>query len=280
MICFYHSVDFDGICSAALVKLKYPDCVLYPFNYYDEFPWEMAIEHKNVWMVDISLEPADDMKKLNGLCNVTWIDHHAKVIEKLVDYPIKGLQSTEKAACELVWNYTNESQVPLAVHWLSLYDTWKHEFDEEILNFQAGINALPTKDTDPNNTSFWSKLILLYDNEIIPQILALGKIISEFMAKQNLKNSLNAYEIKFEGYRALVLNSLSHSSFVFADKFNKDKHDLMLVYSNVQGKYWRISLYTNGKTDVGAIAVKFGGGGHVGAAGFKCITLPSDPITS
>ncbi len=39
MICFYHSADLDGACSAAIIKLKHPECVLAPINYGNDFPW-------------------------------------------------------------------------------------------------------------------------------------------------------------------------------------------------------------------------------------------------
>ena len=38
---------------------------------------------------------------------------------------------------------------------------------------------------------------------------------------------------------------------------------------------WYVSLYTSKEdVDVSKVALSFGGGGHKGAAGFKCDTLP------
>jgi len=36
---FYHNQDLDGYRSGAIVKYRFPDAVMYPINYGDEFPW-------------------------------------------------------------------------------------------------------------------------------------------------------------------------------------------------------------------------------------------------
>ena len=36
MKCFYHRIDFDGVCSAAIVKAKYPECELIGIDYGDD----------------------------------------------------------------------------------------------------------------------------------------------------------------------------------------------------------------------------------------------------
>jgi hypothetical protein len=60
VLCFYHSADFDGICSGAIVKQKHPDCYVYGINYGEDFPWDMLREDDIVIMCDFSL-PFDEM---------------------------------------------------------------------------------------------------------------------------------------------------------------------------------------------------------------------------
>ena len=50
----------------------------------------------------------------------------------------------------------------------------------------------------------------------------------------------------------------------------------MMITFSTNGKQWRVSLYQDGRPDVdcSVIAKKYGGGGHKGAAGFECVTLP------
>jgi len=59
MICFYHRVDFDGICSAAIFRKKFGDkCLYYGINYGDEFPLELALKNSDegIYFVDFSLK--------------------------------------------------------------------------------------------------------------------------------------------------------------------------------------------------------------------------------
>ncbi len=41
-LCVFHRADFDGVCSAAIVKKFVPDCELYGIDYGDPFPWDKA----------------------------------------------------------------------------------------------------------------------------------------------------------------------------------------------------------------------------------------------
>jgi hypothetical protein len=141
-ICFYHRADFDGVCSAAIVKKFVPDCELYGIDYGDPFPWDKAasrlgppettpggkvesdpdhpgvarvsdpglrwpIKRRQVYMVDFSLEP-DEMKRLNECCDLTWIDHHKSAIDSCEGLGIRGIRHSGLAACELCWTWFDQ----------------------------------------------------------------------------------------------------------------------------------------------------------------------------
>ena len=126
-ICFYHRADFDGVCSAAIVKKFVPDCELYGIDYGDPFPWDKVMDgpqvsaaeleagsglpRRRVYMVDFSLKP-DEMKRLNECCDLAWIDHHKSAIEAckaVLPADLPGLRLSSKAACELVWGWFEEN---------------------------------------------------------------------------------------------------------------------------------------------------------------------------
>jgi len=65
MKCFYHSADLDGHCSGAIVKLRHPNCEMWPIDYGDEFPWDKIRWNETIYMVDFSLEPFEDMITLH-----------------------------------------------------------------------------------------------------------------------------------------------------------------------------------------------------------------------
>ena len=110
MICFYHNADLDGKCSAAIVRKTYPNCRLYGINYGDRFPWSEIPENDNVFMVDYSLQPFDEMVRLSQKFNLTWIDHHKSAISdsqssKYSKFNANTVLDSNKAACQLTWEY-------------------------------------------------------------------------------------------------------------------------------------------------------------------------------
>ena len=87
-ICIYHSRDFDGWSSAAIVRTIWPEIELIGWDYDMELP-ELP-DSKNIIMVDISLVREED-KETNPMLfmielakrstQLVWIDHHKSAIE-------------------------------------------------------------------------------------------------------------------------------------------------------------------------------------------------------
>lgn len=76
-------------------------------------------------------------------------------------------------------------------------------------------------------------------------------------------------------YRCICLNTPLNSSQSFDGVYDPEKHDIMVAFTMVSSGRWRVSLYSDKSTiNCGDIAKVFGGGGHKGAAGFLCNTLP------
>lgn len=109
-LCVFHRADFDGVCSAAIVKKFVPDCELYGIDYGDPFPWDEVapVEAggmkalRRVYLVDFSLPP-DEMKRLNECCDLTWIDHHKSALDSNMGLEVLGYQTSALAGCELTW---------------------------------------------------------------------------------------------------------------------------------------------------------------------------------
>ena len=80
MKCFYHESDFDGQCSAAIVRYAFPDCQPMPITHGDSFPFDAIQTGETIYMVDFCL-PIDLMVRLSQLSEFIWIDHHKSAIE-------------------------------------------------------------------------------------------------------------------------------------------------------------------------------------------------------
>ena len=103
MKCFYHSADLDGHCSGAIIKRKYPECEMIGINYGQDFPWRSIEAKDQVFMVDFSLQPFTDMIRLQGMCNLTWVDHHQTAISdaRKHNFTPDGRLAIGMAGCEL-----------------------------------------------------------------------------------------------------------------------------------------------------------------------------------
>lgn len=78
--------------------------------------------------------------------------------------------------------------------------------------------------------------------------------------------------VGFEHLTAFALNAFGAGRTAFSDKLNEFDVCVAMIYN---GEKWVVSLYSvNPKIDVGDIAKAYGGGGHHGAAGFVCKSLP------
>jgi oligoribonuclease NrnB/cAMP/cGMP phosphodiesterase (DHH superfamily) len=270
MLIIYHKIDFDGQCSGAIVKHKYPDAELYGMNYSDPFPWHKLVIHEEVVMVDFSLQPFTEMERLNNNCDLTWIDHHKTAIKDSVDLGLSGIKGERLvgfAACELTWGYYHPQAVmPRAVYLLGRYDIWDHTCPDTV-PFQYGLRLNP--DTKPDSP-VWP---MLFDpvvcDTIIAATISVGKTILQYEAQQNAAICrYSSFETLIHGYRVITVNAALSGSMVFDSIYDPARHDAMCIFSYSRRGDWRLSFYsTKPEVDVSALAKEFGGGGHAGAAG-------------
>lgn len=130
MICFYHSTDADGWCSAKLVYDYYKSKGGYlltrdnfiGMNYSNPIDFSIIRDGEDVWIVDYSLSKDEDKFNLNELArkgknNIYWIDHHTDSIDidfekypYLTDNYIKGVRHINEhlSAAKLVYLYTQD----------------------------------------------------------------------------------------------------------------------------------------------------------------------------
>ncbi len=281
MKAFFHKTDLDGHCSGAIVKKKHPACEMIGVDYNDKIADFNIRYAETIFVVDFSFGEAD-MLWLQDNTGLHWIDHHKTSIDWAFEtkFLASSGQSLEigKAGCELTWDYLfPDEPMPKAVRLLGRYDVWDHE-DPDVLPFQWGMRGI--KNTLPDSR-IWSTFIpwdVFSQNiieKMIEQTIEYGKIVLEYQVQQDeIYAKGMSFEVDFEGYRAIVINRSFTNSKLFDSVYDEEKHDLMINYG-YKPKQYRVSLYTSKPdVDVSAIAKKYGGGGHKGAAGFFCEKVP------
>lgn len=281
MKCYFHSADFDGHCSGALVKMAHPEAELFGINYGDEFPWAEINQGETIYMVDFGLQPFSDMIRLGNISQLIWIDHHKTAIENAVEagWEIDPMKlKIGVGACQLVWGYLRSEikahgysgvEIPLFVKLLSEYDIWNHT-DPRTLPFQYGMRM--QKDTSPENQDFWRSL---FNGNIVNTIIKTGKIILEYQANEDIKYCKScAFETELDGLKCLAVNKMLCSSKIFDSMWDSDKYDAMITFGYRKG-LWNFGLFTDKEgVDVSAVAKKYKGGGHLSASGFSADELP------
>lgn len=286
----YHRSDLDGICCREIAGRALPQAILLGFEYEDPLP-DLSL-YEIVYLLDISL-PEDVMRK--NANKIVWVDHHKSILEKLADTKFAGHQIDGVAACRLAWQFffewipasgdalpNKEMYVdhkvtePYAVQLLGEYDIWDKR-NPEVDLFQLGMQA----EESPN----WDSLLChgdggygqRYSNETyVALILTAGKAISQYVKVTNSEIIIQrGFDVAWEGLNFRALNIAKCNSMTFLAAL-KSEHDACLAYF-WNGSKWRFSLYhAPGKEyhDLSKIAVKYGGGGHRGAAGFSLSNLP------
>jgi uncharacterized protein len=285
--CIYHRADFDGIFCYRIAK-RFFDAHKYDVEY---IGWDYGdpvpnIEpDANVYMLDISVDGLMDHPKLN------WIDHHKSAIDK---YPktIQGYRIDGVAACRLAWQYFGgingwqksntpnkedftERRVtePLAVRLAGEYDIWDKR-DPGTDTFQFGLRSLKLNDND------WDRL-LSDDQQFVLELLRNGQLLQRYQQSTDAEILQHrSFTVVFEGREFLALNTARCNSLTFAAKDTQESSHEALMGFYWNGETWTVSLYHAAHrkdVDLSLIAVKYGGGGHRGACGFRASKLPFLP---
>jgi len=271
--------DMDGRCSAAIVKKVYPEARCYEVNYSDPLPIDEILSDDTVFIVDYTPSKDCDFERIvSKAAKTVWIDHHGKNIvrHKFFDKCLDGLRvekTPSGAGC--CWKYLfPKVPVPDAVLYVSDYDTWTYDFGIVTKAFEAGLKTVAHSPEDP----IWDAL-LDTDNDLRRQketqnIVVKGNIVLEF--RKNFFKDIatkGSFTCDFEGHKILCCNMPGVGSNLF-EGMDTEGYDIVSTFYS-DGSKIIVGLYSEGETvDCSELAMKHGGGGHKGAAGFECENLP------
>ncbi len=274
----YHRADLDGICSAAILYHVggFRDATFIGLDYNDPFDEKAVIpDGSTVVVVDFSLQPYTRMTELAKRVKLVHIDHHISAIEALtecndIEKYYNTLDTPYVSAAALTWAYISEAKkelgiLPLAVEYISLFDTWHHFNAPDILALQLGLKANVSGYADP----LWK--ILFHSDTVTKDMISQGSVIQKYIDAVNLGMSRNAFDLQFEGLRFKALNAGKGGSLMFKSFNDIDDIDAYMSFG-FNGTVWTVSMYQhpkNGDSDILSIAKKYGGGGHKGACGFQ-----------
>ena len=269
MLCIYHLADHDGKGSAAIVGKKFKGVEFFGLNHDMEVPLEEINKHDKIIVCDISL-PMDLMFELNESKDLTWIDHHASMIEEYEKRiaegakEIKGLRRNGTAAIVLTWEYFfPDEEMPEGVKLLGLNDIFDLR-DYRVRPFEYAFQAMGVnKPCDQN----WKDL--LASKIDINEMVSNGMAILSYIKNRNHRLcKAMSFESEYMGYRCICANMPQGYSEFYDGVKNIKGYDFMCNFFMNGKNTWNLSFYTSkDNVDVSKIASSFGGGGHKKAAG-------------
>jgi oligoribonuclease NrnB/cAMP/cGMP phosphodiesterase (DHH superfamily) len=297
MRCFYHN-DADGRCAGFWVQLsvgitdldKYNDPSMIEMSYEKKFPLDTIRPDEQIYIVDYSISPNEMRELLKITSDVTWIDHHKTAIEKYTEFEheIRGIRYDGIAGCMLTYCYIHHmtsrgegeikpfdlsmiEDAPMFTKYIADWDVWKFEYGNDTRNFITAFNAY---DMNPAS-KLWDRFLCFPDgmiNSAASELIRQGETMTIYRdgwANEVCKSK--GFAVDFEGYKCFALNLPNCNSEYFKSVDN-GTYEILMPFS-FNGDLWTISLYSK-VIDVSEIAKKYGGGGHKGASGFQCKTLP------
>lgn len=307
MKCFYHT-DQDGIVSGFYVRkaceqrgLAFEPEDFRKINYGMKFPFHDIKQDEFVFIVDYSIEPEEMWQLLSITKNVFWIDHHQSTIETYKDFKcnVKGIRITGEgiSGANLTWLYfeyicdedweqmerTDEKYVtsllrefskntPQLAKYTALWDTfsWSKKSEEYVKAFHYAFESYDFDALSPLLNTLNGDEGIYEAVKFIDDMIKDGLSIIEYLAA-NAEQYLRAYgfETTFERYKVYAINRALINSDFF-ESIDGSKYDMFIGFS-FNGSMWEYQLRSaeQDKVNVYELAVKYGGGGHPNAAGFR-----------
>jgi oligoribonuclease NrnB/cAMP/cGMP phosphodiesterase (DHH superfamily) len=279
MIVLHHN-DADGRCAAAIAYRWVQRCnpklqtLFISLDYKDPVPVNAIMDGEMVVILDFSLKPDVMAEVLKKTRDVAWCDHHktaesydyGRLLAGIRDFSDKGL-----SGCELAWKYFfPHDEIPRAVTYLGDYDAWRLQYATLTFEFYEGLKL---EDQSPKS-KFWRMLFNAEGMDSVHAVAAQGRLAIKY--RDNYCSGISeafGYVTEIAGHRAFAMNLYQFGSKAFGDNF--EKYPICIAYIH-DGRTFTVSLYSK-TVDVGEICKSLGGGGHSGAAGFICTTLPFSP---
>lgn len=260
-----------------------------------------------IYIVDLSVD--DLMARPELRDKIVWIDHHKSAIEKWEDRkaPISGnpvpnftgYRIDGVAACRLCWQWftwdatdpakriANKQDFidcrvtePELIRLAGMYDVWDHR-DPDAKALQFGLRALSDHSFRLLVEDEFQRAVGVGFSERLIDAVKTGRGIKSYCDKQNDEYSATfSHTIQFEGLTFCALNIGQRGNSDLVRGGLKPEHQAIFAWRHT-GKEVLVSLYHapgHEEIDLSKIAVKYGGGGHKGACGFRTTLVQLDAM--
>ena len=288
-LCIYHGGCTDGVAAAwAVHRAIGTDVELHPGVYQQEPPWEL-IENADgpIYLVDFSYK-ADVMREIAGLANgdVIVLDHHdtarADLEPLLADGTLGGEFDMTRSGALMAWDYFHPGeQRPPLLGVIDARDRWAQDEhpmpNEDIEAITMRVRCLPH--TDPIDLDQWDVAM----STPLETLKTDGRAIHIYyrLRVEDLKKLARPVTVGLFDNVPCVNAPWYFASDVAGELAAQAECGWAFCWwQNSDGSFTTSLRSRGGDPHVGEIAKQYGGGGHPGAAGFKCSRPPWYPFLS
>lgn len=254
-LCIYHRNCLDGLAAAWVVwKFFKGEVELLAAQYGDALPDEAELRGRKVIVVDFSYN-REQVMRLQQICDLTLLDHHATAAKEL-----EGLIEVNQnhSGAMLAWlHFFPNQEPPTGLKFAEDRDLWKWKL--------RGSKAWTTAAFSyPLEVETFDKLVKRPIGEVILE----GETLLRKHEQDVKKIARSVRTMKIDGVDVPVVNA---NGLFASDLGNVLSIDAEYAATYVDSQEERMySLRSQrGKADVSEIALRFGGGGHKNAAGFR-----------
>jgi len=260
IVILYHKNCPDGFGAAWAARKKFGEKADY-FGVEYQQSLLKGLKNKEIYIVDFCYQKPGIMKQLfRDNKKVVVIDHHitSKEFSKISSERIFDLNHS---GAVLAWKYFHpKKRAPRLLLHIEDVDLWKFKI-KNTKELMASLSLYGF------NFKIWDKIAVDCQNlKSGKKYIKEGEIILKYEKKIIERLLKSADKAKIGNYKVAVVNSPVLQSEI-GNALVKTGYRIGVIWSQKNGKK-RISLRSNGKTDVSRIAQKYGGGGHKAAAGF------------
>lgn len=193
--------------------------------------------------------------------SVTYIDHHESELGDVSSFSSVIIDKSKSAAL-LTWDYFFDDEPPALLKYISDRDTWKKRLPHcDSIHAARGLFKYSFETFDV--------LASLDDETFFSVMFPLGEVAGVIRAGKVKEEAKKAMVKAWRGYCIYMIEDIDPALASDALNLCCDKHvDFAVGYSDNDDTR-TYQLRSVGDFDVSAVARKFGGGGHINAAGFK-----------
>jgi len=260
-LCIYHGGCDDGFAAALCVWLaKAKDVELFPAVYGKPMP---DVTGRNVIMVDFSYKRPDMELMADKAESVLMLDHHKSAAEDMVGFSRPNCQivfDMDRSGAMMAWDHfrPHGSTGLEFIRYIQDRDLWKKELvgTEE---FTMGLRSYP-QDLD-----LWESFFKNGAKRLIQE----GATVLRYYRQLVEQAKSLAYEAMIDGIPVPVCNSSFALASDVAGELAEGRPFAAVYYKTPDGYVYSLRSRGEKGIDVSKVALKFGGGGHAQAAGFK-----------